>query len=33
MIFTKNKLTKEETKNYKITEREIYENFYNLSED
>ena len=27
------KLTKEEIKNYKMTEREIYEKFYNLSED
>ena len=33
MIFTKNKLTKEEIKNYKNTEIKIYENFYNLSED
>ena len=27
------KLTKEEIKNYKLTEREIYEKFDNLSED
>ena len=29
----KKKLTKEEIKNYKLTEREIYEKFDNLSED
>ena len=28
-----NKLTKEETKCYKMTEREFYERFYKLSED
>ena len=27
------KLTKEEIKNYKMTEKEIYEKFDNLSED
>ena len=32
-IYEKKKLTKEEIKNYKMTEREIYEKFYNLSED
>ena len=29
----KKKLTKEEIKNYKMTEREIYEKFDNLRED
>ena len=29
----KKKLTKEEIKNYKMTEREIYEKFDNFSED
>ena len=29
----KKKLTKEETKCYKMTERELYEKFYKLSED
>ena len=29
----KKKLTKEENKNYKMTEREIYEKFDNFSED
>ena len=29
----KKKLTKEEIKNYKMTEREIYKKFANLSED
>ena len=33
MVFMRKKLTKEEIKNYKMTEREIYEKFYNLSED
>ena len=32
-IYGKIDLTKEEIKNYKMTEREIYENFDNLSED
>ena len=27
------KLTREETKCYKMTEREFYENFYNLNKD
>ena len=31
--YEKNELTKEETKCYKMTEREIYEKFDNLSED
>ena len=30
-IYEKRKLTKEETKNYKITERDIFEKFDNLS--
>ena len=33
MVFMKKKLTKEEIKNYKMTEREIYEKFDNFSED
>ena len=33
MVFMKKKITKEEIKNYKMTEREIYEKFDNLSED
>ena len=34
MVFMiKKKLTKEEVKNYKMTEREIYKMFDNLSED
>ena len=32
-IYGKKNLTKEEIKNYKMTEREIYEKFDNLSED
>ena len=32
-ICEEKKLTKEETKCYKMTEREFYEKFYNLSED
>ena len=32
-ICEKKKLTKEETKCYKMTERELYEKFYKLSED
>ena len=32
-IYEKKELTKEETKCYKMTEREIYENFDNLSKD
>ena len=32
-MFVKKKLTKEETKCYKMTEREFYEKFYKLSED
>ena len=32
-ICEKKKLTKEETKCYKMTEREFYEKFYKLSED
>ena len=32
-IYEKKKLTKEETKCYKMTEREFYENFDNLSKD
>ena len=32
-IYEKRKLTKKETKNYKMTEREIYEKFNNLSND
>ena len=32
-IYEKKKLTKEEIKNYKITEREIFEKFDNLSND
>ena len=32
-IYEKKKLTKEETKCYKMTEREFYEKFYKLSED
>ena len=32
-IYGKKKLTKEEIKNHKMTEREIYEKFDNLSED
>ena len=32
-ICEKKKLKKEETKYYKITEREFYEKFYKLSED
>ena len=31
MVFMEKKLTKEEIKNYKMTEREIYEKFDNLS--
>ena len=30
MVFMKKNLTKEEIKNYKMTEREIYEKFDNL---
>ena len=33
MVFMEKKLTKEEIKNYKMTEKEIYEKFDNLSED
>ena len=33
MVFIEKKLTKEEIKNYKMTEKEIYEKFDNLSED
>ena len=33
MVFMKKKLTKEEIKNYKMTEREIFEKFDNLSND
>ena len=33
VICEKKKLTKEETKCYKMTERELYEKFYKLSED
>ena len=32
-IYEKKELTKEEIKNYKITEREIYKKYDNLSED
>ena len=32
-IYEKKELTKEETKCYKMTEREIYKNFDNLNED
>ena len=32
-IYEEKNLTKEEIKNYKMTEREIYEKFDNLSED
>ena len=32
-IYGKKNLTKEEINNYKMTEREIYEKFDNLSED
>ena len=32
-IYEKKELTKEETKCYKMTEREFYEKFYKLSED
>ena len=32
-VFVEKKLTKEEIKNYKMTEREIYEKFDNLSKD
>ena len=32
-IYEKKELTKEETKRYKMTEREIYEKYDNLSED
>ena len=32
-IYEKKKLTKEETKCYKMTEREIYKNFDSLNED
>ena len=32
-IYEKKKLTKKEIKNYKMTVREIYEKFANLSED
>ena len=32
-VFLKKKLTKEETKCYKMTEREFYEKFYNLNKD
>ena len=32
-IYEKKKLTKEETKCYKMTEREFYEKFYNLNKD
>ena len=32
-IYEKRKLTKKEIKNYKMTEREIYEKFNNLSND
>ena len=32
-IYEKRKLTKEEIKNYKMTEREIFEKFDNLSND
>ena len=32
-IYEKRQLTKEEIKNYKMTEREIYKKFVNLSED
>ena len=32
-IYEKKELTKEEIKNYKITEREIYKKYVNLSED
>ena len=32
-IYEKRKLTKEEIKNYKMTEKEIYEKFDNLSND
>ena len=33
VLAKKKKLTKEETKCYKMTERELYEKFYKLSED
>ena len=33
MVFMEKKLIKEEIKNYKMTEKEIYEKFDNLSED
>ena len=33
MVFVKKKLIKEETKCYKMTEREFYGKFYKLSED
>ena len=33
MVFMEKKSTKEEIKNYKLTEREIYEKFDNLSKD
>ena len=32
-IYAKRKLTKEETKHYKMTERYIFKKYYNLSED
>ena len=32
-VYGKKQLTKEEIKNYKMTEREIYEKFANLSND
>ena len=32
-IYVKRKLTKEETKRYKMTERYIFKKYYNLSED
>ena len=33
MVFMRKKIPKKEIKNYKMTEREIYEKFDNLSED
>ena len=33
MVFMKKKTTKEEIKNYKMTEREVSEKFANLSND
>ena len=32
-IYEKNKLTKEENKNYKMTQREVFKKFDNLNED